>query len=141
MALIFLLALILTPLIEITLFVEIGGEIGALPVVLLTVATAAAGIGLVRAQGLHTLRSAQRELDAGRAPVAEMMHGAMLVAAGLFLLAPGFMTDALGALLLLPPVRRLVVRQVLARHPTSARDVTIEGRWRSVDDDSDGLSS
>jgi len=141
MALIFLLALILTPLIEITLFVEIGGEIGALPVVLLTVATAAAGIGLVRAQGLHTLRSAQRELDAGRAPVAEMMHGAMLVAAGLFLLAPGFMTDALGALLLLPPVRRLVVRQLLARHPTSARDVTIEGRWRSVDDDSDGLSS
>jgi len=141
MALIFLLALILTPLIEITLFVEIGGAIGALPVVLLTVATAAAGIGLVRAQGLHTLRSAQRELDAGRAPVAEMMHGAMLVAAGLFLLAPGFMTDALGALLLLPPVRRLVVRQLLARHPTSARDVTIEGRWRSVDDDSDGLSS
>ncbi len=141
MALIFLLALILTPLIEITLFVEIGGEIGALPVVLLTVATAAAGIGLVRAQGLHTLRSAQRELDAGRAPVAEMMHGAMLVAAGLFLLAPGFMTDALGALLLLPPVRRLVIRQVLSRHPTSARDVTIEGRWRSVDDDSDGLSS
>lgn len=141
MALIFLLALILTPLVEITLFVEIGGEIGALPVVLLTVATAAAGIGLVRAQGLHTLRSAQRELDAGRAPVAELMHGAMLAAAGLLLLVPGFMTDGLGALLLLPPIRRLVIRQVLERHPTSARDVTIEGRWRNTDDDRDGFSS
>lgn len=129
MPLVILLALIAVPLIELTIFVEVGQEIGALPVVALTVFTAVAGMALVRAQGLHTLRRAQQELQHARAPVAEILHGALLVAAGLFLLVPGFLTDFVGALLLVPPLRRQLVLLLLRHFQPSARDVVVEGEY------------
>lgn len=116
MAAVFLLLVLLIPLIEIAIFVQVGADIGALSVVVLTVATAALGLALVRAQGLGTLQRAQRELDRGRPPVSQMLHGALLVASGICLLIPGFLTDAVGALLLIPPLRGWIIAGVLARH-------------------------
>jgi len=128
-----LLTIVLLPLVEIYIFVQIGADIGALSVVVLTVATAALGIALVRAQGLDTLRRAQRELDRGRPPVNEMMHGAMLVMAGLFLLIPGFLTDAAGGLLLIPPLRRWVIAMLLRRTGPPRDPSVIDADYWEVD--------
>lgn len=115
MGLFILLTIMALPFLEIVVFVKVGSDIGAFAVALLTFLTAVIGIWLVRAQGLALLVRAQRELDAGRMPVAEMAHGALLALAGLLLLLPGLITDTLGALLLLAPVRDLVIAAA-ARH-------------------------
>jgi len=137
MAAVLLLLLLLIPLIEIAIFVQVGADIGALSVVVLTVATAALGLALVRAQGFGTLQRAQRELDRGRPPVSEMMHGALLVAAGICLLIPGFLTDAVGALLLIPPLRGWIIAGLLARRKPAEPDDEdiIEADYWEVRDD------
>lgn len=129
MARFFLLLALLVPLLEIFVLVEAGSAIGAPLVVLLTVLTAAGGIVLVRLQGFETLRKARAEIDAGRPPVAEMLHGALLVAAGLLLLVPGFLTDFAGALLLVPPLRRPLVRGLTSRAAAGRREVEIEAEY------------
>jgi len=129
---ILLLLIILLPLIEIAVFVEVGADIGALSVVVLTVATAALGITLVRAQGFGTLQRAQRELDHGRPPVSEMMHGALLVVAGVCLLVPGFLTDAMGALLLIPPLRGRIIAGILSRRRPVADDGVVDAEHWEV---------
>jgi len=132
MAALILIATILLPLLEIYLFVQIGAGIGALTVVVLTVVTAGLGIALVRAQGLGTLRQAQRELDHGRPPVIEMLHGAMLALAGLLLLIPGFLTDAVGGLLLVPPLRLWVISVILRRARPQGAPNVIDAEYREV---------
>lgn len=129
MARLFLFLALLVPLLEIFVFVEAGRAVGAPAVVLATVLTAAGGIALVRLQGFETLRKARAEIDAGRPPVAEMLHGALLVAAGLLLLVPGFVTDLAGALLLVPPLRRPLVDALAARAGKSRRGATIEAEF------------
>lgn len=135
MALIFLLGLIIAPLVEIAVFIGVGREIGALPVILLTVVTAAVGLMIARAQGIGTLARARAEMAAGRPPVAEMMSGALLALSGLLLLIPGFLTDALGALLLFPPLRRLLAERLalMLTGRASPRDITIEADYHYVD--------
>ncbi|WP_281299944.1 MULTISPECIES: FxsA family protein [unclassified Iodidimonas] len=129
MALLFLLALIAAPLAEISVFIAVGGEIGALPVLLLTIATAVIGVTLVRAQGFETIRQARAELDANRAPLLELMHGAFLALAGLMLLIPGFLSDFLGALLLIPPLRLWIILGILRRTRPQSNHVIIEGTY------------
>ena len=129
MALIFLLALIAAPLAEISVFIAVGGEIGALPVLLLTIASAVIGIMLVRAQGFETIRQARSEIDAKRAPLLELMHGAFLALAGLMLLIPGFISDFLGALLLIPPLRLWIILGILRRTRPQSNHVIIEGTY------------
>ncbi|MEP3244022.1 MAG: FxsA family protein [Sneathiella sp.] len=108
MPLLFLAVLIGIPVLEIFVFVELGGEIGALNTIILTVLTAAVGMILLRIQGLSVLTSAQTTLNKGGAPVNEILNGILLAVAGLFLLIPGFVTDGIGFLLFLPPLRALV---------------------------------
>jgi UPF0716 protein FxsA len=108
-------ALLLLPLIEIAVFIWIGGLIGVLPTILLTVVTALAGTLMLRQQGLSLLMRMQKELDAGRSPGNEVMQGAMIVLASIFLLIPGFVTDAIGLLLFIPPVREALARFIIAR--------------------------
>ena len=115
MPLIILLALLLVPIAEITVFIEIGDKIGAGPVIVATLTTAIVGLAIARAQGLSVLRQMGAELEAGRAPVAGMIHGFFLLLAGLALLLPGFLTDILGAILLIPAIRALLGRAILAR--------------------------
>lgn len=107
MAFAILLALIGVPLVEIAVFIEVGGWIGLWPTLAVIVATALAGTWLIRAQGIGVLARARRTIAEGEAPLREMFDGVCLIVAGAFLLTPGFVTDAAGFLLLLPPVRDL----------------------------------
>lgn len=115
MALLILFALLAVPLIEIGLFITVGGALGLVPTLMLVVLTAIVGTILLRAQGLAVLRRAQDQMRQGTPPVREVFDGACLLVAGALLLTPGFLTDALGAALLLPPVRRWLGR-MMAKH-------------------------
>ncbi|MFZ2468519.1 FxsA family protein [Parvibaculum sedimenti] len=112
MAPVILLALILVPLAEIATFIWVGGWIGALPTVALVVGLAILGLWLLHHQGLGTLRKAQEAMDRGEMPVEQVTDGAFIVLAGLLMVTPGLLTDALGLLLLVPAVRRALGRAV-----------------------------
>ena len=106
------LAFLLVPLIEIALFIQVGGLIGLLPTLAIVVLTAALGTWLVRSQGRMALGEIRGSLGAFRDPSEPLAHGAMILVAGALLLTPGFFTDAVGFALLVPAVRRAVLRQV-----------------------------
>ncbi len=109
---ILLIALIGVPLVEIGLLIEIGGWLGVGPTLVLIVLTAMIGTWTLRRQGFMVLRRAQEQLERGTVPVAEVFEGFCLVIAGALLLTPGFVTDAIGGLLLLPPLRTTLYRQL-----------------------------
>ncbi|MGB3407759.1 MAG: FxsA family protein [Jannaschia sp.] len=110
-----LIAFILVPLIEIGLFIQVGGWIGLWPTLLIVVLTAMLGTYLVRKQGLAQLRAIQTSLNDLSDPTRPLAHGAMILASGLLLLTPGFFTDALGFALLVPGVRDAVIVAVRSR--------------------------
>ena len=101
------------PMAEIATFIQVGDMIGLWPTLLAIVATGVLGTILVRIQGLQTLRQVQASLDRGESPVAELFGGLALLLAGVLLLLPGFITDALGFLLLVPSLRRSIGVAVL----------------------------
>jgi len=105
MALAVFLAFVAVPIAEIAVFIQVGGLIGLWPTLLTVVVTAAAGTWLMRMQGLGVLARAQASLARNELPVNEMIDGLCLLVAGMLLLTPGFITDAAGILLLVPPVR------------------------------------
>lgn len=104
---IFLLFLVGLPLLEIAAFVAVGSEIGVLWTVALVILSSVAGSILLRIQGFGAMRRIRAELEAGRDPGREVAHGFMILAAGVLLLIPGFVTDIVGLLLFIPPVRDL----------------------------------
>jgi UPF0716 protein FxsA len=107
-------ALLFVPLADAALLVAVAGWLGAVETVALVVLTALVGMLFVRAEGRHTLRRLQRAATRGEQPTDALLDGALLVAAGAFLLTPGLVTDAIGFLLVVPPTR-VVVREVLER--------------------------
>lgn len=108
------LALLFVPLMEIALFVSIGGEIGLTATLLVVLVTALIGSITIRRQGLNTLQKL-RTLKADQEAPIVMIEGVMVGAAGLLLLTPGFLTDAIGFLLLIPPVRRYLAKRAMAQ--------------------------
>jgi len=108
---------ILTPLIELYLLIEVGSQIGGLTTIMLCLATAALGGFLVRLQGIQMLFSARKEVAAGQVPAAAGLHGLMLVVAGLLLLTPGFFTDTIGFILLVPPFRDWLINRSFPHRP------------------------
>ena len=114
MGLYLLIAFISIPLVEIGVLIQVGGLIGTLPTLAIIVVTAIVGAYMVRAQGLATARSARRTLSQGQIPLAEVFDGVCLFASGLLLLTPGFVTDSVGGLLLVPLFRQWV-RGILVR--------------------------
>ncbi|WP_420345890.1 FxsA family protein [Pelagibius sp.] len=131
MALVLLAVFIGLPLLEIAVFIEVGGALGVWPTIAATVATAVAGSLLLRAQGLATLLRARAQMDQGQVPAREMFEGICLVLAGALLLVPGFVTDALGLLLFIPPVRealrRVIAHRLAARHGQGRTRVFVDG--------------
>ncbi len=135
---ILLLLLIGLPLAELYFLIQVGAEIGALPTIALSILTAVMGAWLVRRQGFGILMRVRRMMDEGEVPAVELLDGALLLLAGLFLLLPGFLTDSLGFLLLIPPVRRLLIMRYAKIVPSrrhSPRDPrretrVIEGEYR-----------
>lgn len=119
MAVLLLAVLIGVPLIEIGLFIEIGGIIGLWPTLALVLLTAALGSWQLRAQGLATLARARQQLDRGELPTRELFDGFCLVIAGALLLTPGFMTDVIGLALFVPGFRDALRRLVANRMETA----------------------
>lgn len=112
---ILLLMFIFVPIIEIALFVQVGGMLGMWPTLGLVIITAFVGASLVRSQGIQTLMSVQSKLQQGELPAQQIVEGVMLAIAGVLLLVPGFMTDALGMLVLLPAPRAYLAKQLMSR--------------------------
>ena len=124
MPILILAAFIGVPLLEIAVFVQVGGWLGLLPTLGLVVLTAVLGTWELRAQGLATLARARAAVDAGRLPTREMFDGACLLLAGALLLTPGFVTDTAGLLLFIPAVRAYL-RSLLARHVSASVETRI----------------
>lgn len=111
-------AAVAVPIAELWLMIEVGQRIGVAETFLVVVALSVVGVWLVRRQGLGVLARIRDRTAAGQVPAVELVDGAMLLVAGLLLLVPGFLTDAVGLVLLVPPVRaagRRAARRVLGR--------------------------
>lgn len=138
------LAFLAVPLVEIALFVQVGGWIGLWPTLAIVIATAVAGSLLVRSQGARALADLRRALDTLGDPTMPLAEGATILFAGALLLTPGFFTDTVGLALLLPPVRRAALRAVgrrvkVARFTMGGepprprpRDDIVEGEFREI---------
>lgn len=103
------------PLIEIALFIQVGGLIGLWPTLGIVVLTAIAGTYLVRSQGLMALGQIRGSFERLDNPAEPLAHGAMILFSGALLLTPGFFTDAVGFALLFPPVRRALFQYLRSR--------------------------
>ena len=147
----FFIIFVVIPFLEILIFMAVGEQVGLLRTLLLALITAVLGGAIVRYQGLNTLKDIQLALQRGRMPLGELFDGICLIVAGATLITPGFLTDFIGFVLLIPFVRnglRHVIRQhthwgfdetdSMYRHPdssaSSSPDDVIEGNYERVDD-------
>lgn len=103
----------LIPLIEMVILIEVGGIIGPLATVGLVVLTAVCGVWLLRLEGTVTLYRVQEKLNRGEIPDTELLEGIMLLIGGALLLTPGFATDIIGFICLLPGLRRPIARHII----------------------------
>jgi UPF0716 protein FxsA len=104
---------LLVPLIEIYFLIKVGSIIGAGWTVFAVVGTAVLGAGLLRIQGLSTLQRAQLSINKGEVPAVAMLEGVALAISGVLLLTPGFFTDTLGFVLLIPVIRQSLIKRIL----------------------------
>ena len=110
-----LIAFIAVPLIEIALFIQVGGAIGLWPTLLIVVVTAILGTFLVRQQGALAMGQLRERMSELRDPTEALAHGAMILFSGALLLTPGFFTDIVGFSLLIPAVRTAAFKAIRAR--------------------------
>jgi UPF0716 protein FxsA len=135
------LALLALPFLEIAAFIEVGELIGVWPTIELTLLASFAGVVLMRAQGLATLARAREAALADRPPLAELLDGLAILLAGALLIVPGFITDALGLLLFLPPVRRALRRRIwrgFEVRERRSRGMVINAEYTVVERDAPG---
>ena len=123
------LAFTIIPIVEIYLLIQIGTIFGALTSITLVIVTGFLGAYLARIQGLRTLFRIQKSLGEGRMPSGELLDAFLIGIAGLVLLTPGFITDALGFLLLIPNIRTVIKswlhNQIEVRYTSTRPDETI----------------
>ena len=126
----FFILFIALPALEIFLFIKIGGQVGALNTVALIFITAIVGVYFAKLQGIQTLKSGMVNLYQNKMPIYEIMSGASLAIAALLLIIPGFFTDLIGFLLLIPFTRRIIFSLVLknkSQKVVNREDGTIDG--------------
>ena len=127
----FFLIFIVLPALEIFLFIQIGGEIGALNTIALVFLTAIVGIYYARLQGIQTLKSGITNLYQNKAPIYEIMSGASIAFGALLLIVPGFFTDIIGFSLLIPVSRKILFKLILKKNikpeDTKKNDKIIDG--------------
>jgi len=112
---IFFTLFLVIPIIEIYFLIKVGEVIGIFPTILLVISTAVIGAGLLRQQGLSTLARFQQNLSNGKIPAQEMVEGIILAVGGALLMTPGFVTDTMGFLCLLPFSRKFIATNVIKR--------------------------
>lgn len=128
---------LLVPLIEIALFITVGGWLTLWPTLAIVVLTGVLGAFLVRWQGMGVLRDIQRVGVTGD-PISPLAHGALILIGGFMLMLPGFFTDTIGFLLMVPPLRRILIRILAQRIRAGALNVrgfTSRGATRGATDD------
>ena len=128
------------PLIEIYLFIKIGSQIGAFNTVLLILTTAIAGVAYARYEGFNTLKSGMRQLIKNEIPIYEIISGATLAFAAFLLIFPGFATDVLGILLVIPITRKLILGIFINKKKYEKKSENknyIDGEFEELGEDDD----
>ncbi len=108
-----LLIFLLVPILEIYLLIEVGSQVGAFYTVILVVGTAVLGAALIRSQGLQTIEKIKTSSQRGELPAVPMIEGLLLLIAGALLLTPGFFTDTLGFLVVIPFIRQEIAKNII----------------------------
>lgn len=145
---VFLFLFIVLPVAEMAVLIKVGGIIGVLNTVGLILLTAIVGAWLLRQQGLATLLKANQRLNSGELPAKEVAEGLILAVGGALLLTPGFITDTVGFLCLIPGIRHMIAAQVLKRMVVAGQSQSFRftagggqnpfGHQRPFDRDSNG---
>lgn len=137
----FYILFILFPLMELWAFVEASGEIGFFTAVLLLILSAALGSALIRHQGFQTVIAMHDAMERGKIPLDALFDGFCIVGAGFLLILPGFISDVLAILLLMPHLRK-ILRSFIKKHPKwhSSDTTIIEGEYEHIEDDPKSLS-
>ena len=127
------------PLIEIYLFIKIGSQIGAFNTVLLILTTAVVGVAYAKYEGFNTLKSGIGQLVKNEVPVYEIISGATLAFAAFLLILPGFATDLVGVLLIIPFTRKILLSRFVKTNINKDRKKNnyIEGDYEDISDDND----
>ncbi len=125
--------IIIVPIIEIYLFIKIGSQIGAFNTVLLIFSTAFIGLIYVRYEGFNTLKSAIGLVVKNEIPLFEIMSGAALVLGAFLLILPGFLSDFLGLLFVIPITRKLLFKKITSKYRNKKKNF-IEGEYEDIDD-------
>ncbi len=134
-----LLLIIGIPLIEIYLFIKIGSQIGAFNTVLLILTTAVVGVAYARYEGFNTLKSGIGQLVKNEMPIYELMSGATLAIAAFLLILPGFATDMIGILLIIPLTRKIILKKFVKKKTDKSEKNNnyIDGDYEDISDDND----
>ena len=134
-----LLLIIGIPLIEIYLFIKIGSQIGAFNTVLLILTTAVVGVAYARYEGFNTLKSGIGQLVKNQMPIYELMSGATLAIAAFLLILPGFATDMIGILLIIPLTRKIILKRFVKNktYKNEKKNNYIDGDYEDISEDND----
>ena len=131
-----IISIILVPIIEIYLFIKIGSQIGAMKTIILILLTAIIGVYYARHEGLNTLKSGFSQLTKNEIPAYEMISGAVIAFGALLLIIPGFATDFLGFLMILPITRKFFFKKFLKKTNLKKNNF-IEGEFEDIEDDNE----
>ena len=134
-----LLTIILIPIIEIYLFIKIGSQIGALTTISLIFLTAFVGVLYARYEGFNTLKSGMSQMIKNELPIYEIVSGAALAFAAFLLILPGFATDTLGLLIIFPPTRKFLLKNVSKNYSKKVKEKQnfIDGEAEDIEEDND----
>ena len=134
-----LLAVILIPIAEIYLFIKIGSQIGALNTIILIFLTAIIGVYYAKYEGINTLRSGMSQIIKNQLPAFELISGAVIAFAAILLIIPGFATDIVGFLLIIPMTRKLILGKFNKKFEKKNKKGNdfIEGEFEDIEDDND----
>ena len=132
-----LISIILVPIIEIYLFIKIGGQIGAFNTISLIFITAIIGVFYARYEGLNTLKSGFSQIVKNETPFFEIMSGATIAFAALLLIIPGFLTDIMGFILIFPLTRKFLFKRFSTKFKsdTKIKKPYIEGEFEDLEED------
>ena len=133
------LSIILIPIVEIYLFIKIGSQIGAFSTIFLVFFTAVVGVYYAKYEGINTIRSGMMQMIKNQIPARELVSGAAIAFAAVLLIIPGFATDLIGFLLIIPITRKLILGKFNKKFENKKmkKNDFIEGEYEDIEDDND----
>ena len=129
-----ILLILLVPIVEIYLFIKIGSQIGAFNTISLILITAVIGLYYAKYEGLNTLRSAISQIVKNEVPIYEIISGAALAFAAILMILPGFLTDAVGLLIIFPWTRKIFFKKISKKNYTNKKNF-IDGEYEDIDNE------